>query len=555
MSQAVSAACMVAEQQIHVGTGSQYDRMVSGFAWKYPKSYNLGGVLCSSAPGSSVALRIVRERQSLLDVTFAQLDQWSNRLANLLKAAGCVPGDRVAVLLPPSFEAAIAHLAVLKGRMITMPLFPDAVETYADRLNLAKASVLLTDRIHAQLHSEAWAGIAGLRVIELRDGSNTTKSMSVAEKLLGEASDQFRMPNTRATDPAFLSFTSGSEGPPKGVVQSHALVEGILPALLFTQMPKPTDIVWSTFDWGWLGGLLVPLGAWRCGAMMIIHDGGPPSPGRMLALMEEHGVTRLSIVPTALRMLRLAARGASSLSLNSITSGGEKLGGDTRDWVRSQFGIECSELYGLSECSAVIGSGFLVAPREGALGKPAPGQSVSIVDEEGRQVPSGEVGQIAVAAPHPAMFTGYWRSPTATRDKFCGSLLLTGDIGLRDEDGYFHFISRADDIIKRAGYRIGPAEIEQACCCHPAVRQCVAFGVPDFLSGEAIVLWVELGASGGQVEETDLLATARKYLASYKMPSRIRIVEAIPCTANGKTSRRLAREAELALVAEESTQK
>ena len=524
-----------------------YERAVARFAWDIPHQLNLGESLCDRQPRTRVAIIAVDRAGATTQYTFGDLASRSNRFANALAGLGCTAGDRVAVLLPASVEAAIAHIAILKAGMISVPLIADAGSDYMDRLALAGVTAICTTASMADIAGAQWRQLSSLRqIIVLRDDEAPEPGARM-EATLANASDYYQPIACAPVCPALLSFTSGSEGKPKGVLQSHSLVLGIVPALLFTGLPKPEDIVWSHFDWGWLGGLLVAFGAWYFGSAVVVQSEPALSPGRTIDLLRRLAVTRVSIAPTALKIMQHGTRGMAFPKLSSITTGGEKLDPATAEWVLDRFGIELSEIYGLTECSAVMGSGQLVPRRRGALGKPAPGQRVQIVDEDGSMVATGEVGQIALRSPHPAMFLGYWQDQEATRARFRGDLLMSGDLARQDEEGYYHYISRADDIIKRGGKRIGPGEIESAFAKSAAVNHCAAVGVPDTLAGERIVLWVELDPSCPPTSDTEarIMTEARDRLPTYQLPDEIRFVEAMPLTSSGKVHRRAVREAEM----------
>jgi acetyl-CoA synthetase len=531
-------------------TVSKYDEIIRDFRWDIPESYNLGYAISDRQVelGHDVAIRIVDRDFAERHISFEELSHYSNRLANRLIADGFGIGDRVAVMLPASFEAAVAHIAILKAGMISVPLLPDqAPGSSADKLDLAGASGIFTSVELAKMNGQAWRGVSSLQHIYPITGGHPNASGTAMETLIREVSADFRSIFREPSAPALLGFTSGSEGAPKGVLHAQSITMGGLPAVLFSELPTAGHIIWSHFEWGWLGGLLVAFGAWSCGASVLLHEQTVLSPGKMIELLRTFGVHHASIAPTALKMLKQGTRSAVFPKLLSITSGGEKLDLETRSWVEGKFGIPLSEIYGLSECGAVLGSGYILPIREGAIGKPAPGQSVHIISEDGTVLPPGQAGLIAVQAPHPSLFLGYWNDEAATKARFIGNFFNTGDMAYRDEDGYFWYVGRADDIISNAGHRVGPGEIEEAFLASPAVNLCVAFGVPDTISGESIALWVELAESWLPDQDTlnFLFTEARKRLAPYQMPKRIRFVQHIPRTGTGKVHRRAAREEEL----------
>jgi acetyl-CoA synthetase len=527
----------------------EYQSVCQNFRWDIPARYNLGAALCDAnwRRRSDVALIVADSALNERRFSFGYLSDQSNRMANLLKERGCRPGDRVAVMLEPSVECAICLLAILKSGMLALPLNTDTPTGHIEHLEAAGARIILTSRYLAEVHGPGWSEIKTLSAIEVVQEDYDNCIGEQIDKLLSRYSCHFAVADTAAGSPAILSFTSGSEGKPKGVVQPHGIVLGTMPVLVFTKIPQPYDVVWSNFGWNWLGGLMVAFGAWHCGASVLIERKSTMTPGKIIDLLKRFHVSRVSLSPTVLKMLRSGARSAKYPSLTSITTGGEKLDVETREWVRSRFGTELCELYGLTECSGVLGSGYVVPPLPGALGKPAPGMEVQIISDDGELLGPGEHGTIAIRSPHPAMFHGYWQNEDATTAKFLGTLLKTGDLGFRDETGYFWYVSRADNLIKSGGKRIGPSEIEDAFSRDPSVMCCAAIGVPDPLAGEAIVLWVQLksGLPHSPEIEQHLFATARAVLAPYQVPRRICFVDAIPRTANGKIHHAAVRQAEL----------
>lgn len=534
---------------------ADYDSIVRAFEWDIPAFYNLGSAL-SGGSGQGLedtALVVVGSDNRGHRVSYGALHKAANKLANLLYERGLRAGDRVAVMLPPSFEAAVAHIAVLKAGLITMPLFPENQTGYAERLLAGDARAILTTERLTSRHENDWTAIPDLRILPIL-GRTGKWPGSALERLTSHCRTDFPDIAVPANAPAILSFTSGSEGAPKGVLHSHSLVLGILPSLIFTRMPVRGDLIWSPFDWGWLGGLLVAFGAWHRASTILVEQEPSLAPEAIVSLLRSHEVNRVSIAPTMLRMWQHSLRSMRFPALTSITSGGEKLDSDTRGWVRDKFGTELSELYGMTECSAVLGSGYAAPPKDGAIGKPAPGQNVQIISEHGNILGAGQIGEIAVKAPHPAMFLGYWRNEEATRQKYCGEYLRTGDLGYRDEEGYFSYVSRADDIIMCAGHRIGPSEIEEAIAASRAVSRCAAIGVPDKVSGEAVVVWIELkeGVTGTPDLERQIISGARAKLATYQLPARVRFVAEMPLTSSGKVSRSEVKRMEVDLVAQET---
>jgi acetyl-CoA synthetase len=530
---------------------TKYDQLVADFTWDIPETYNLGSAASDLQveQGHHDALILVDEQWRETRYSFRYLSENSARLANLLVGDGFKEGDRIAVILPASVEAAVAHIGILKAGMISVPVLLEyKSEAATERLSISGAAAVFTTSEIAEVCAAAWSSLEGLRkVYVISNGSSTAPPRYMAD-LLAAFPSHFIAAATKSTSPALLGFTSGSEGRPKGVLHKHSVVLGGQPSLLFSETPQAGHIVWSHFEWGWLGGLLVALGAWHYGSAILVHDQANLVPKRTLELWKRVGVNHVSIAPTAIKMFRAAARSSTYPKLTSITSGGEKLDADTREWVQAQFGIPLSEIYGLSECGAVLGSGYVLPIREGAIGKPPPGQNVHIISHTGEKLANNQTGFIAVQAPHPSLFLGYWGDQAATDAKFVGGLFNTGDVGYQDDDGYFWYVSRGDDLISVAGHRVGPAEIEDIFVGFPEIELCAAVGVPNSLSGEAVVLWVQVApdheASSELLEA--IFSHAREMLPPYQIPQRVRFVEKIPLTPTGKVHRRAVREREIA---------
>ena len=233
------------------------------------------------------------------------------------------------------------------------------------------------------------------------------------------------------------------------------------------------------------------------------------------------------------------------LKLRAVMSAGEQLGKETYEWAEQAFGLTVNEFYGQTECNLVLGScAGIGASRAGATGYPVPGHRVAIIDEQGKEVAPGTVGQIAVRRPDPVMFLGYWKDDAATAKKFVGDWMMTGDQGHVDEDGYFHFFGRDDDVITSAGYRIGPGEIEDCLAGHPAVALAAAVGKPDPVRTEIVKAYVVLrdGIAGDEALADDIKLWVRERLSAHEYPREVEFVDEIPLTTSGKVIRRLFRE-------------
>jgi acetyl-CoA synthetase len=227
--------------------------------------------------------------------------------------------------------------------------------------------------------------------------------------------------------------------------------------------------------------------------------------------------------------------------LRSIFSGGESLGGELLAWVRATFGVEAHEIYGQTECNLVVGNNSKLFPiLPGSMGKATPGFDVRIVDEQGNVLPNGTTGIIGVRKPNPCMMLQYWANADATAKKYAGDFLLTGDLGKRDDDDYFWYMSREDDVITSAGYRIGPAEIEDTLIKHPAVALAAVVGVPDPIRTESVKAWIVLrpGFAASDALAREIQDFVKVKLAAHEYPRIVQFADSLPMTATGKVLRR-----------------
>ncbi|WP_341988861.1 acyl-CoA synthetase [Azorhizobium sp. AG788] len=525
----------------------RYDDLVRAFRWRIPARFNMG-VACvdAHADGSGKpALVFVEETGGVATYSFDQLKALTNRFANALLGNGLARGDRVAVFLPQAPETAIAHLAAFKAGLISVPLFTlFGDEALSYRLAAAGAKALVTDLAGLAKLSRVRDQIPDLThvfVIGPDRGAGDTLSFDQA---LAAASDSFQPVDTGPDDPAIIIFTSGTTGNPKGALHGHRVLLGHLPCVQFVHqgMPMPGDLHWTPADWAWIGGLFdVLFPTLYLGVPVLAHRAKKFDPDAAMALMADHQVRNVFLPPTALKLLRQADVRHPGLKLRSLLTGGETLGAELGAFVQERLGVEAREIYGQTECNLVVGSNSSFFPiRPGSMGKAIPGHDVRIVDEEGQEVPPGQEGHIGVRKGDPVMMLEYWNNSAATEDKYVGEFLLTGDLGRQDEDGYLWYVSRSDDVITSAGYRIGPGEIEDCILKHPAVAMVGVVGVPDPVRTEAIKAWVVLkpGVAGSDALVAEIQDQVRTRLSGHEYPRYVSFTDALPMTATGKILRR-----------------
>ena len=522
---------------------------MSAFRWSIPERLNIGADVADRHAGA-LALIEIDPNGNVRELTFDAISALSNRLANVLLAQGLRRGDRIAILLPQRHETALTHAAAWKAGMISLPLFTlfgeEAIEF---RLQNSGARAIVTDRDQLPKLAAIRERLPQLHTVFCVDGP--AEGALDLHALLEKASDRFAVVDTAAEEPAFIIYTSGTTGQPKGALHAHRALLGHLPGVEFPNdgFPQPGDRFWTPADWAWIGGLFdVLMPAWHHGVCVVAHRPRKFDPAEAMRLMARHEVRNVFMPPTALKLLRASGARDPGVRLRTVASGGESLGEDLIDWGRSIFGLTIHEFYGQTECNLVVGNGAELPPvRPGWMGTAIPGHTVAIVDEEGRELPAGEMGSIAYKRPDPVMFLQYWGNEAATRGKFRGDWLISGDLGLRDQAGYFKFIGRDDDLITSGGYRIGPAEIETCLCRHPAVALAAVVGEPDPIRTEVVkaVIVLKQGIAASDALKAELQEHVRSRLAAYEYPRIVEFVSELPLTATGKIIRRALRSAKM----------
>lgn len=525
-----------------------YEELVARFEWNVPERYNIGVDICdkwADADPDRIALVCIGEDGTRETVSFAELKALSNRIANLFQRDGVRRGDRVAVLLPQAKETAAAHIAALKLGAITIPLFMlFGEEALAYRLGNSGAKAVVTNRTGAAKLAGIRDDLPGLSVVYRIDGSDA----STVDLHTGAAAlpAEFTPAATSADDPAIIIYTSGTTGQPKGALHAHRVLLGHLPGVEMSHdlFPQPGDRIWTPADWAWIGGLLdVLMPALHHGVTVVACRFAKFTAEAAFRLISQEGVRNAFLPPTALKMMRAVGDPPAGLNLRmrTIASGGETLGSELVEWGRKVFGVTINEFYGQTECNMIVSSCAALMPaRPGIMGRAVPGHAVAIVNALGHPVPDGTQGNIGVRRGDPVMFLGYWNNREATDAKFAGDYLLTGDMGVRDEDGWLRFVGRDDDVITSSGYRIGPGEIEDCLIAHEAVAMAGVIGKPDATRTEIVKAYVVLaeGHAASEPLARELQEFVKSRLAAHEYPREIAFVDSLPMTTTGKIIRR-----------------
>jgi len=537
-----------------------YEAARAEFSWELPETYNPAVDFLRDDDGDGVALRYERPEGGVETLTFGELDARSDRLAAGLADLGIGAGDRVGVVVPQKPANPLTHLANWKLGAVSVPLtvlFGRDALRY--RLADSEAAAVVVDPEMRGTVEEIREECPALEhVVEL--GDDAAGDAHAFESLVATNEPGIDVHESTPETATAIMYTSGSTGPPKGVLHSHALWLGRA-AAAYNYFDRELDgaTLWTPADWAWgaaLGGTL--FAAWHHGCTVVGWPREGFDAGAAFDLLARHDVTHAFMPPTALRLLMRVddPEAHFDLSLSVLASAGEPMTPEIVDWVESTFeDVAINEFYGQTELNLVVGnSSTWFETRPGSMGKPLPGYDVAVLDTETREeLPPGETGELAVRpGDRRVFFDEYWGLPEKTAAKQVdrpdagGRWFLTGDLVERDAEGYLWFVSRDDDIILTRGYRVGPMEVESAVLEHDAVEQVGVVGVPDDVRGEAIKAFVEPAAEPADPEtlREEIRTLVRDRLAEYEYPDEIEFVDELPTTSTGKIRRKSLRDRE-----------
>jgi acetyl-CoA synthetase len=559
----------------------------SAFRWQVPERFNIARE-CSArwaaqpAAARRMAIRTFANGTVQASYSYAQLQEQANRLSNVLVAAGVRRGDRVAIVMPQCFETAVAYIAVLQMGAVAMPLsLLFGPEALGYRLENSEAVLAIADASALASLQQVRAECPQLRCVigvgaqdVLQGGAQLHFAASLAQ-----ASPGFEVVDTAAEDPAILIYTSGTTGNPKGALLPHRALIGNLTGFTCSQNWFGFDgksnrsskaVFWSPADWAWTGGLMDALLPTLYFGCTIIAQAARFDPQTALQLMGHCGVTHTFLFPTAIKAMMKTCPGTASatvqkqyqLRLEALMSAGEAMGDAVFAYCEQQMGVTPNEMFGQTEINYIVGNcARHWPPRAGSMGMGYPGHRVAVIDEDGNECPVGVPGDVALnrydvhGQPDPIFFLGYWKNEAATRDKFTGDWCRTGDLAVRDAEGYLWYQGRSDDVFKSSGYRIGPGEIENCLVKHAAVVNAAVVPKPDAERGAVVkayvVLSADVAASCGNSTSAradlharltaELQSHVKGLLAPYEYPKEIEFVDALPMTTTGKVQRRVLR--------------
>ena len=525
---------------------------------KWPQNVNIYHMTIGQHLGPEsrdrVAMIYEDDQNNIHTQTFADVDNAATNLANTLHGLGLGVGDPIGIHTGQHPDTAIAHMAVCKLGAVAVTLSQlYGPETLRHALNDCQLKVLLTsDSAWSALRDKRASLFPHVQHVLLRNPKSQELDLANA---IETSAKQFTPQYQGANDPALLMYTSGSTGKPKGILHGHRVLASYTPSinLFFNLSMQDEDAVfWSPSDWAWVGGLLdMVFPAWMAGRP-IATSLERFSEQKGYSFMARHKVTHTFLAPTAIKRLArtLEPRKEYDLALRVICTGGEALASDTLTWAEDALGVVCNEFYGMTEVNHLIGNCKALYERKpGSMGRAYPGHDVRLVDADGNDVNQGEPGEIVTGNLSPTRFIGYLNNPDKEDEMKLGPYLRTHDLAVRDEDGYYWYKGRSDDLIKSSGFRIGPAEVEESLLAHKAVTETAVIGKPDSDRGSIVKAFIKLRA--GQAPSAELAQAlkdlVRNHLAAYKAPREIEFVDSFEMTSSGKINRRVLREREQAI--------
>jgi acyl-coenzyme A synthetase/AMP-(fatty) acid ligase len=522
---------------------NSYDQLRRDFRWNTPAQFNFGATVDSfAAHPSRVALLWEDQSGNRSRLTFADIRNQSNRIANLLTGLGIRRGDPVMIVLPRLTMWQSVYIGALKAGAIVVPCVSMLREKdLVYRANHSGARAIIAGSDSADLVSDLRSQCPTLAQYLLVGAART--GWASIQEAMQSASPEFQPLDTRGDEPAICYYTSGTTKEPKAVLHGHAYTW----AHQFTGSLwlglKPGDRHWTTSDTGWAKAAYgVLFGPWMNGITTLMYN-GRFEPKKQLELLKRYGITSFCAPPTEYRMLVKEDLASHQLpALRHCAGAGEPLNPEVIEIWRQHLGLLIHDGYGQTETALLAANLPGMAIRPGSMGRPFPGIELSIVDENLREVATGDTGQVAVRVrpeKPPSIMLEYWKNPDENAAAFQGDFYLTGDNAYCDADGYLWFVGRADDVIGSAGYRIGPFEVESALLEHPAVMESAVVASPDPDRGSIVKAFVRLkpGTERSEALATELQDHVKRITAPYKYPREIEFVDDLPKTVSGKIRR------------------
>ncbi|MFC1741931.1 acetate--CoA ligase [Nanoarchaeota archaeon] len=487
--------------------------------------------------------------------TFLELSQLSNQFANALSKEKVKTGDRIFLFMPRIPELYISFLGILKTGAIVGTLFAAfQEEALLDRLKDSGAKIVITSPELKPRIDKIRRKLPELKTIIVTGNYKLGKNELSYDQMMEDQSTKFKIKEMKPKDKAYMLYTSGTTGKPKGVVHTHYDVIHQYMTTKWVLDLQEDDVYWCTADPGWVTGIAYGiLGPWANGASSVV-DARRFSAEKWYYLLDRYKVTVWYTAPTAIRMMmREGAKIAKKYDLSSLRhmcSVGEPLNPEAIYWGVKTLGLVFHDNWWQTETGGILIANYAsMAVKPGSMGKPFPGVTAAIIDEKGKKLPVGKAGSLAIKPGWPSMMIEVWKNPTKYKEYFRNGWYITGDKAKMDKDGYFWFIGRADDVINTAGHRVGPFEVESALVAHPAIAEAGVIGKPDKIYGEIIKAFVSLnkGHKPSEALKEDIKKFIKKNLAGHAYPKEIEFHDNLPKTRSGKIMRRVLKCKELGL--------
>ena len=530
-----------------------YNKEYNAYTWDIPQSYNIG-VDCvdkhvNAGHQNKICLYWENAKGDEQRFSFGEMKTLTDKFGNVLRSLGLKKEDRFLIRLPNLPEFQISFLGGVKIGAVPIPssvMFREHEIEY--RINDSSSKMVITTPAYLKEVLAIKKNCPTLEYIIIV-GESDAQDVLNYQSLMEEASADLTIEQTRFDDMAFFCYTSGTTGNPKGAVHLHRWVIGNDPSIQYWMGATPDDIIAHTGDLNWI----YPLGngflyAWRWGIPTFIYD-GKFDPKRWFALLEKYKITILASVPTAYRMFLTVENAEDTYDLSHLrhcTSAGEPLNPEVYSEMKRRFGLEVYDGIGMTEVMVYLSNMRGLPIKPGSCAKPQPGHMCGIVNDKGEVKKPGEPGVLAVKDTDPGLFKEYWNKPEKTKKSFKNGWFLTGDVLYTDEDGYYWFSGRDDDLIMASGYRISPFEVESAIISHPAVLESAVVASPDPMRGVIVKAFIILhdAQQASDALKKEIQTHCKQVAAPYKYPREIEFVDELPKTQSGKIKRKLLREQE-----------
>ncbi len=532
-----------------------YEKVREEFEWEVPEYYNFVwdeiDERAKDMPDKTALVSIDNSGENAQKHSFKELSDMSKKFANILKDKGLEKGDRAMVLVHRIPEWYIAMLGMMRLGVIPIPTPNLATsEDITYRIGRSEASTIVTDwsnheKIEKVRDHDDMASLENFILVEAEEDKEGWDDF---EELMDEVDSDMEkedVERTKSDEPLLIYFTSGTTGKPKMVLHTHSYPLGHEVTARFVQDLREDDINWTIADNGWAKAVWGKLfGQWIVGATVVQQNiTGRFDPTKALKILQDYGVTTFCVPPTIYKMM--INEDVESYDLSSLRhclSAGEPLNPDVIDKWEDYTGLRIYDYYGQTESVALVANYPTMEVKPGSMGKPTPGHDVEIIDDDCNKVDTGEEGHIALKVKPerpPGLFKEYWKDEEKTESVFDGEWYFTGDRAYKDDDGYFWFVGRDDDVIKASGYRIGPFEVESALQEHPAVQEPAVIGAPHEIRTKIVKAYIILNDDYEPSEELkkELQDHVKQVTAPYKYPREIEFVDELPKTISGKIRR------------------